>query len=74
MLREKLSCLSYFSFDFFGERPGVQPERERSQSSSLVEPESSDKEIKDAFEGKYKVRVFAKSVRCELGFKYRSRI
>ena len=35
---------------------------------------SSDMEIKDAFEGKYKVFVFTKSVRCQVGFEYRSQI
>ena len=57
MLKEKLSCLSYFSFDFLGERPGVKPDRERSQSCSFLEPESSDKEIKDRL-----LKVNAKSV------------
>ena len=28
-------CLVYFAFDFLEERPGVQPERERSQSCSF---------------------------------------
>ena len=40
----------------------------------VLGPESSDTEIKDAFEGKYKVRVFAKSVYCQVGFGYRTRI
>ena len=40
----------------------------------VLGPERSDTEIKDAFEGKYKVLVFAKSVRCQVGFEYRSRI
>ena len=37
-------------------------------------PESSDTEIKDAFEGKYKVGVFTKSEGCQVSFEYRSRI
>ena len=31
----------------------------------VLGPGRSDTEIKDAFEGKYKVRVFIKSVRCK---------
>ena len=65
-----MSC--YFSFDFPEEKPGVQPELERSQS--VLGPERSDTKIKNAFEGKYKVRVFTKSVRCQVGFEYGSRI
>ena len=48
-------CLVIFSIDFLEERPGVQPERERSQSCSFGARKGSDTEIKDAFEGKYKV-------------------
>ena len=33
-----------------------------------------DTETKDAFQGRYKVRVFTKSLRCQVGFEYRSRI
>ena len=55
MVKEKLLrkffCL--FSFDFLDEKPSVQPERERSQSSVVLGPESSDTETKDVFEGKY---------------------
>ena len=40
----------------------------------VLGPESSDTELKDAFEGKYKVRVFAKSVYCQVGFEYRLQI
>ena len=44
----------YFSFDFLDERSGVQPER-KGVKAVVLGPESSDTEIKDAFEGKYKM-------------------
>ena len=47
---------------------------EKGGKAAVLGPGSSDTEIKDAFEGKYKVCVFAKSVRCEVCFEYRSRI
>ena len=40
----------------------------------VLGPESSDTEIKDAFEGKCKVGLFTKSVLCQVGFEYRSRV
>ena len=47
---------------------------EKGVKAADLGPESSDTEIKDAFEGKYKVGVFTKSVRCQVSFEYRSRI
>ena len=47
---------------------------EKGVKAVVFGPGSSDTEIKDAFEGKYKVLVFTKSVRCQVGFEYRSRI
>jgi len=46
---------------------------EKGVKAIVLGPESSDTEIKDAFEGKYNL-VFIKSVRFQVGFKYRSRI
>ena len=46
-----MSC--YFSFDFLEKRSGVQPER-KGVKAVVLGQESSDTEIKDAFEGKYK--------------------
>ena len=46
---------------------------EKGVKAVVLGSESSDTEIKDAFEGKYKVFVFTKSVRCQVGFEYRSR-
>ena len=47
---------------------------EKGVKAVVLGPQSSDPEIKDAFESKYKVLVFTKSVCCQLGFEYRSRI
>ena len=54
LLRQFVStvCLC-FSFDFLEKRPAVQPER-KGVKAVVLGPESSDTEIKDAFEGKYK--------------------
>lgn len=43
---------------------------ENGVKAAVLGPESSDTEIKDAFE----VRVFTKSFPCQLGIEYRSRI
>ena len=58
----------YFSFDFLDKRSGVQPER-KGVKAVVLGPESSDTEIKDAFEGKYNCTsrcVYTKSVRCQM--------
>ena len=47
---------------------------EKGVKAVVLGPESYDTEIKDAFESKYKVLVFTKSVCCQLGFEYRSQI
>ena len=47
---------------------------EKGVKEVLLGPGSSDMEIKDAFEGKYKVCVFTKSVRSQVGFESGSRI
>ena len=44
---------------------------EKGVKAAVLGPGSSDTEIKDAFGGKYKVRVFPKSVRCQVGFEYK---
>ena len=44
---------------------------ESGDKAVVLGSESSDTEIKDAFEGKYRVLVFTKSVRCQVGFEYR---
>jgi len=46
---------------------------EKGVKAIVLEPESSDTEIKDAFEGKYNL-VFIKSLHFQVGFEYRSRI
>ena len=46
---------------------------EKGVKAVVLGPESSDMEIKDAFEGKYNL-VFMKLVRFQVGFEYRSRI
>ena len=46
---------------------------EKGVKAVVLGPESSDTEIKDAFEGKYNL-VFTKSVLCQVGFEYRSQI
>jgi len=46
---------------------------EKGVKAVVLGSESSDTEIKDAFQGKYNL-VFTKSVRCQMGFEYRSRI
>jgi len=46
---------------------------EKGVKALVLRPESSDTEIKGALEGKYNL-VFTKSVRCQVGFEYRSRI
>ena len=53
LLRISLPC--YFSFEFLEKRSGFQPEQKRVKAAVLG-LESFDKEIKEAFEGKYKVR------------------
>ena len=45
---------------------------EKGVKTVVLGPGGSDTEIKDAFEGKYKVREYTKSVRCQGVFKYRS--
>ena len=47
---------------------------EKGVKAVVLRPESSDTAIKDTFESKYQVRVFTTSVRCQVGFEYRSRI
>ena len=64
LLRISLPC--YFSFEFLEKRSGFQPEQKRVKAAVLG-LESFDTEIKEAFEGKYKVGVFTKSVRCQVG-------
>jgi len=46
---------------------------EKGVQAVVLGPESSDTEIKDAFKGKYNL-LFTKSLRCQVGFEYRSRI
>jgi len=46
---------------------------EKGVKAIVLGSESSDTEIKDAFEGKYNL-VFIKSLRFQVGFEYRSRI
>ena len=46
---------------------------EKGVKAVVLGPESSDTEIKDAFEGKYNLLV-TKSVRFQVGFEYRSLI
>jgi len=46
---------------------------EKGVKAVVLAPESSDREIKDAFEGKYNL-VFTKSVGFQLGFEYSLRI
>jgi len=46
---------------------------EKGVKAIVLGPESSDTEIKDAFDGKYDL-VFTKSLRFQVGFEYRSRI
>ena len=46
---------------------------EKGVKAVVLAPESSDREIKDAFEGKYNL-VFTKSVGFQVGFEYSSRI
>ena len=43
---------------------------EKGVKAVVLEPESSDTEIKDSFKNKYKVRLFTKSVRCRSGYIY----
>ena len=49
---------------------------EKGIKAVVLRPESSDTGIKNAFEYKveYKLGVFTKSVRCQVGFEYKSRI
>ena len=47
---------------------------EKGVKTVVLGPGGSDTEIKDAFEGKYKVGVFTKSEGCQVSFEYRSRI
>jgi len=46
---------------------------EKGVKAIVLGPESSDAEIKDAFEGKYNLE-FIKSLRFQVGFEYRLRI
>ena len=51
----------------------VSSQNEKGVKAIVLRPESSDTEIKDAFEGKYNL-VFIKSLRFQVGFEYRSPI
>ena len=66
-------CLLIFPLIFL-KKDQVSSLNEKGVKAVVLGLESSDTEIKDAFEGKYKVCVFTKSVRSQVGFKSRSRI
>ena len=51
----------------------VSSPNEKGVKAIVLEPKSSDTEIKDAFEGKYNL-VFRKSLRFQMAFEHRSRV
>ena len=71
MVKEKLlrQFVCFFFFPLISlKKDQVFSLNEKGVKAVVLGPESSDTKIKDAFEGKYKVRLFGKSVCCEVGF------